>query len=373
MIGGTGATGAAMAGWDGWDDGGGLIDIGSTVPHPFPQTWYDSHDCNSGGVMRVLITGITGPVGSFLADYLLTIPGLEIHAFKRWRSDPRPIEHLLGKITIHEGDIEDAFSVDRAVATARPDRIFHLAAQSYPSASWDAPILTMRANVEGTLNLLEAARRHVPHARIHIAGTSAEYGPVRPDEVPISEEHPLRPASPYGVSKVAAELSGLQYHASYGMHVIVTRSFNHVGPRQGDRCSIQTFCRQMALIEVGKQAPIMYVGNLSPKRDFTHTRDVARALWLLLEHGVPGEVYNLCSGNAVRIGDIVDMVVAMGRVPVTVQVDPSRLRPVDEPILQGDNRKLRAATGWQPEIGIEQIVAEVLDYWRQQLAITDGR
>jgi GDP-4-dehydro-6-deoxy-D-mannose reductase len=129
----------------------------------------------------------------------------------------------------------------------------------------------------------------------------------------------------------------------------------------------------MALIEVGKQAPIMYVGNLSSKRDFTHTRDVARALWLLLEHGVPGEVYNLCSGNAVRIGDIVDMVVAMGRVPVTVQVDPSRLRPVDEPILQGDNRKLRATTGWQPEIGIEQIVAEVLDYWRQQLAITDGR
>lgn len=317
--------------------------------------------------MRVLITGITGPVGSFLADHLLTIPGLELHALKRWRSDPRPIQHLLGRVTIHEGDIEDAFSVDKIVAAVQPDRIFHLAAQSYPSASWDAPILTMRANVEGTLNLLEAARRHVPQARIHIAGTSAEYGPVQPHEVPIAETHPLRPGSPYGVSKVAAELSGLQYHASYGLHVVVTRSFNHVGPRQGDRCSIQTFCRQMAEIETGRQEAVLRVGNLEPRRDFTHTRDVARALRLLLEHGTPGEVYNLCSGRATRMRDIVEMVIAAGRVPVRIEVDPSRLRPVDEPILQGDPRKLQAATGWQAEIGLEQIVQEVLDYWRTRL------
>jgi GDP-4-dehydro-6-deoxy-D-mannose reductase len=316
--------------------------------------------------MRVFITGITGPVGSFLADHLLAIPGLEIHAFKRWRSDPRPIAHLEGHITIHEGDIEDAFSVDRAIAAAHPERIFHLAAQSYPSASWQAPILTMRANVEGTLNLLEAVRRHVPHARVHIAGTSAEYGPVHPDAVPIGETHPLRPVSPYGVSKVAAELSGLQYHTSYGLHVLVTRSFNHVGPRQGDRCSIQTFCRQMALVELGRQ-DALYVGNLEPRRDFTHTTDVARALWLLLEHGAPGEVYNLCSGRATRIGDIVQMVVERGRAPVEVRPDPARMRPVDEPILQGDNRKLRAATGWEPMISIEQIVDELLEYWRNQL------
>lgn len=317
--------------------------------------------------MRIFITGITGPVGSFLADYLLTLPDLEIHVFKRWRSDPRPIAQLEGRVTIHEGDIEDAFSIDRAIAAAQPDRIYHLAAQSYPSASWDAPILTMRANVEGTLNLLEAARRHVPQARIHIAGTSAEYGMVRPDEVPIREDRALRPTSPYGVSKVAAELSGLQYHASYGMHILVTRSFNHVGPRQGDRCSIQTFCRQMALVEFGRQ-DALYVGNLEPRRDFTHTSDVARALWLLLEHGTPGEVYNLCSGRDTRIGDIVQMVVERGRVPVVVRQDPSRLRPADEPILQGDNGKLRAATGWAPTISIEQIVDELLDYWRVQLA-----
>lgn len=317
-------------------------------------------------MVRVFITGITGPVGSFLADHLLTIPDLEIHAFKRWRSDPRPIEHLLGRVTIHEGDVEDAFSLDTAIAAARPERIFHLAAQSYPSASWNAPVLTMRANVEGTLNLLEAARRHVPQARIHIAGTSAEYGWVRPDEVPIREDRPLRPASPYGVSKVAAELSGLQYHDSFGMHVLVTRSFNHVGPRQGDRCSIQTFCRQMAMIEAGRQPPTLLVGNLEPRRDFTHTRDVARALWLLLEHGAPGQVYNLCSGRATRIGDIVQLVVERGRVPVTVQTDPSRLRPSDEPLLLGDNTRLRAATGWEPTISIETIVDELLAYWRDQ-------
>lgn len=317
--------------------------------------------------MRVFITGITGPVGSFLADYLLTLPGLEIHVFKRWRSDPRPIEHLSGQVTIHEGDIEDFFSIDAAVRAAAPERVFHLAAQSYPSASWNAPALTMRANVEGTLNLLEAVCRNTPSARVHIAGTSAQYGAVRPDEVPIAETHPLRPASPYGVSKVAAELTGLQYHDNYGMHVVVTRSFNHVGPRQGDRCSIQTFCRQMALIEAGRQEPVLYVGNLEPRRDFTHTRDVSRALWLLLEHGNPGEVYNLCSGRATRIGDIVRMVVAHGRVPVEVRTDPARLRPSDEPILQGDNTKLRAATGWEPTIGMEEIVTELLDYWRGQL------
>jgi len=323
--------------------------------------------------VRVLITGLTGPVGSFLADHLLTIPGIQLHAFKRWRSDPRPIAHLRGHVTIHEGDIEDAFAVDKAVAAAAPDRIFHLAAQSYPSASWDAPIHTMRANVEGTLNLLEAVRRHTPTARVHIAGTSAQYGSVRPDEVPIAESHPMRPGSPYGVSKVAAELSGLQYHDNFGLHVVVTRSFNHVGPRQGDRCSIQTFCQQMAAIEAGLQPPVLHVGNLEPRRDFTHTRDVARALWLLIEHGTPGQVYNLCSGQATRIGDIVQLVLERGRVPVELRVDPARLRPSDEPILLGDNTKLRAATGWAPTIGMEQIVDELLEYWREQCKMQNAK
>jgi GDP-4-dehydro-6-deoxy-D-mannose reductase len=317
--------------------------------------------------MRIFLTGITGPVGCSLADYLLTLPGLEIHAFKRWRSDPRPIEHMQGRVTIHEGDIEDFFSLDRAIAQAAPDRIYHLASQSYPSASWDAPVITMRVNVEGTLNLLEAVRRNVPHARVHIAGTSAQYGWVNPADTPIPESHPMRPLSPYGVSKVAAELSGLQYHHNYGLHVVVTRSFNHVGPYQGDRCAIQTFTQQMAAIEAGHQPPHICVGNLDPRRDFTHTSDVARALWLLLEHAPPGEVYNLCSGKATRVGDILDLAIQHGNVPVEVRVDPSRLRPADEPLLVGDNSRLREVTGWKPEVGIEQIVQELLAYWRERI------
>jgi GDP-4-dehydro-6-deoxy-D-mannose reductase len=317
--------------------------------------------------MRILITGITGPVGSALADYLLTLPDVEVHGFKRWRSDTRPIQQLFGRVTFHEGDIEDAYSVARAVRLAQPDRIYHLAAQSYPSESWDAPIATMRTNVEGTIHILEAARAHAPAARIHIAGSSAEYGWVGPEDVPIREERPLRPASPYGVSKVAAELTGLQYHDSFGQHVLVTRSFNHVGPRQGDRCSIQTFCQQMAQAEAGKQEPVLRVGNLEARRDFTHTADVARALFLLLDRAAPGQVYNLCSGNPVRIGDIVEQVRQQGRVPVEVYVDPARLRPSDEPLLAGDNSRLRAATGWEPRIGMEQIVRELLAYWRDRV------
>jgi GDP-4-dehydro-6-deoxy-D-mannose reductase len=314
--------------------------------------------------MRVFITGITGPVGSALAAYLLTLPGVEIHAFKRWRSDTRPIDHLRQRITFHEGDVEDAFSLGTALEQARPDRVYHLAAQSYPSASWDAPLHTMRANVEGTINLLEGVRRFCPQARVHIAGSSAEYGWVRPEETPIPETHPLRPVSPYGVSKVAAELSGLQYHATYGLHVVVTRSFNHVGPHQGDRCSIQTFCRQMVAIERGEQPAMLAVGNLEPRRDFTHTTDASRALWLLLEHATPGEVYNLSSGHAIQMREIVDIVQRQGQARAEVQTDPARLRPVDEPILMGDNRKLRAATGWEPQIDMAQIVDELLTFWR---------
>lgn len=316
--------------------------------------------------MRVFITGITGPVGSALADYLLTLPALELHAFKRWRSDTRPIAHLFERMTFHEGDIEDAYSLAHAVQQAAPDRVFHLAAQSYPSASWQAPISTMRANVEGTINLLEAVRTHCPQARVHLAGSSASYGPVRPEDTPISEQHPLRPLSPYGVSKVATELTGLQYHANYGLHTVVTRSFNHVGPFQGDRTAIQTFCQQMATIEKGQQAPVLHVGNLEPQRDFTHTTDAVRAMWLLLEHAPPGEVYNVCAGRAYRMGDIVQMVCTQGRVPVEVRIDPARLRPSDEPLLLGDNSKLRRATGWEPRISMPQIVAEVLAFWRER-------
>lgn len=177
----------------------------------------------------------------------------------------------------------------------------------------------------------------------------------------------MRPASPYGISKVAQELLGLQYFDSYGVHTVVTRSFNHVGPRQGDRTAIQTFCRQLALIEAGRQDPVLWVGNLEPRRDYTHVDDVARALWALIQAAPGGTVYNMCSGVATRIGDIVDMAVAQTHTAVEVRVDQSRLRPVDEPILCGDNRRLREVTGWQPRISMEQTVSELLTYWRQRI------
>ncbi len=316
---------------------------------------------------RVFITGATGPVGSSLAEYIVRQPEVELSVFRRWRSDLRALASVQSQITFYEGDIEDAFAVGDAVAQAQPDYVFHLAAQSYPSASWGAPVATMRANVEGTINLLEAVRRHAPAARVHIAGSSAQYGVVAPEAIPIKESHPMRPASPYGISKVSQELLGLQYFDSYGIHTVVTRSFNHVGPRQGDRTAIQTFCRQMALIEVGRQGPVIKVGNLDPQRDYTHVDDVARALWALIQCAPGGSVFNMCSGRAVRIGDILDMVVAQGRVPITIEVDLNRLRPLDEPILRGDNSRLVALTGWQPQISMQQIIIESLDYWRLRI------
>lgn len=317
---------------------------------------------------RVLITGATGPVGSSLAEYMLTQAGVELAIFKRWRSDMRALANVAARVTFYEGDIEDAYAVSDAIAHCKPDHIFHLAAQSYPAASWGAPVATMRANVEGTIHVLEAVRRHAPQARVHIAGSSAQYGVVSPEHVPIKESHPMRPASPYGISKVGQELLGLQYFDSYGIHTVVTRSFNHVGPRQGDRTAIQTFCRQMALIEAGRQEPVILVGNVEPRRDYTHVDDVARALWALIQSAPGGNVYNMCSGQAVRIGDIVDMVIAKGRVPVEVRVDPARLRPVDEPILRGDNSRLVAVTGWQPRITMPQIIDELLQFWRERIA-----
>jgi GDP-4-dehydro-6-deoxy-D-mannose reductase len=318
--------------------------------------------------MRVLITGITGLVGSHLADYLLTLNGIEVYGFKRWRSDDRPIVHLYGQVTFHEGDIEDPSSIGSVVREVRPQRVYHLAAQSYPKESWDAPIATINANVIGTVNLLEAVRYDSPKTQVHIAGSSAEYGFIQPDEVPVKEDHPLRPLSPYGVTKVAQELFGLQYHANYGLPIYLTRSFNHVGPRQGDRCSIQTFCKQMVEAEQGLREPVIYVGNLDPQRDFTDVRDAARALWLLLERGRPGEVYNLCSGYAPSIRQVLDIVLHEGRANVRVEVDPARLRPADEPILLGDNTKLHRDTGWKPMIPLEQTVRDILEYWRRMLA-----
>lgn len=314
--------------------------------------------------MRVLITGISGLIGSHLADYLLEIGDVEVIGFKRWRSREDNIRHLRPRAELIEGDIEDAFSVAAAIEQARPDRIFHLAAQSYPSESWGAPATTLRANVLGTLNVLEAARRVVPKAQIHIAGSAAAYGLIAPHEVPITEDRPLRPVSPYGVSKAAQEMLAYQTFQAYGQQVYLTRSFIHLGPRQDERPAAQTFARQIAQAEAGLRLPVIEVGNLEVRRDFLDVADAVHGLWSLLERGTPGEVYNLCSGAAPRVGDLLQIYIGLARIPLEARQDPARLRPADEPILQGDNSKLRAATGWQPRVALEESARRILEHWR---------
>jgi GDP-4-dehydro-6-deoxy-D-mannose reductase len=318
--------------------------------------------------MRVLITGITGLVGSHLADFLLARGNIEVVGFKRWRSPDDSIRHLSDHIHLIEGDIEDPFSVASAIEASRPDRIFHLAAQSYPSESWGAPAATLQANVFGTLNVLEAARRHAPVARIHVAGSAAAYGTVPAAEMPIREDRPLRPLSPYGISKAATEMLGYQAVHAYGQQAYITRSFIHIGPRQGIRPAAQTFARQIALAEAGKRPAVVEVGNLTVRRDFLDVEDAVRGLWAVVEDGVPGETYNLCSGHAPTIGDLLGMYLKLASIPLEVREDPARLRPADEQILIGDYSKLKAATGWQPQVTLEESARRILEYWRMRVS-----
>lgn len=318
--------------------------------------------------MRVLITGITGFAGSHLADYLLAEqPGVEIFGTRRWRSPTDNIEHLTGKVGFRECDLKDANSVWRVLAEVRPDRIFHLAAQSYVPTSWTAPSETLSNNILSQTNILEAMRSLELEARIQIAGSSEEYGLVQADEVPIKETNPLRPLSPYAVSKVAQDLLAYQYHRSYGLDCVRTRGFNHTGPRRGEVFVTSNFAKQIAAIEAGLREPVIRVGNLSAQRDFTDVRDIVRAYWLALDKGEAGEVYNLASGSAVTIQQLLDLLLSLSDTEVEVEVDPERLRPSDVEILIGDYSKFQAATGWEPRIPLRQTVEDLLEYWRERL------
>lgn len=321
--------------------------------------------------MRVLITGITGFAGSHLADYLLAEhPDVEIFGTWRWRSRTENIEHLEGRIKLVECDLKDATAVRQTLSEIRPERIFHLAAQSFVPASWQAPAETLNNNIVSQTNIFEAMRSLDLDSRIQIAGSSEEYGLVLPDEVPIKESNPLRPLSPYAVSKVAQDLLAYQYFRSYGLKAIRTRGFNHTGPRRGEVFVTSNFAKQIASIEAGLREPVIKVGNLSAQRDFTDVRDTVRAYWLALEKGKPGEVYNLCSGHAVTIAELLDMLLAHTDTQVEIEVDPDRLRPSDVEILLGDSSKFQGDTGWQPEIPLSRTVEDLLDYWRERLGLT---
>ncbi|HBK81269.1 MAG TPA: GDP-mannose 4,6-dehydratase [Nitrospinae bacterium] len=316
---------------------------------------------------RVLITGITGFVGSHLVDYLITLKDIEIFGMRRWRSRTEHIDHLTSRVPILECDLRDQGSVNRILAEIRPTRIFHLAAQSFVPASWTAPEESLHTNIIGTLHLLEGVRQAGIDPWIQIAGSSEEYGLVHPEETPIRESNPLRPLSPYAVSKVGTDLLAYQFFQSYGMKLVRTRAFNHTGPRRGDVFVCSDFAKQIVEAEKGRREPVIYVGNLEAKRDFTDVRDVVKAYWLSLQHCEAGEVYNIASGTAWAIQEILDMLIARSATPIEVKEDPARMRPSDVPILLGDSSNFREATGWKPEIPFEQTLQDILDYWRDRL------
>jgi GDP-4-dehydro-6-deoxy-D-mannose reductase len=315
--------------------------------------------------MRVLITGVTGFAGSHLADLCLTKKDVELFGIIRWRSRTENIEHIWDRIELLECDLRDATSTREVIEEVRPDWIFHLAAQSFVPTSWKAPSESLTTNVIGQLNIFESVRKLDLDCRIQIACSSEEYGMVHPEEVPIKETNPLRPLSPYGVSKVGQDMLGYQYFMSYGMKIIRTRGFNHTGPRRGPVFVCSDFAKQLVDIEKGRREPVMEVGNLDARRDFTDVRDMVKAYWASLEKGKPGAVYNICTGTSYSIKEILDLLIKIIGIDVEVRTDRGRLRPSDVEILEGDNSAFAADTGWKPEIPIEKTLTDLIDFWRE--------
>jgi len=318
--------------------------------------------------MRILITGISGFVGSHMAEYALT-QGAEVFGACRWRSNTENIDHIRDRIHVLEADLRDPSSVQEMLASAQPDAVVHLAGQSYVLTSWHAPAETLTTNIIGQVNLLEAIRhRGPPFPQILVVGSSEEYGLVQERELPVTEETPLRPLSPYAVSKVAQDFLGYQYCRNYGIPCVRARAFNHEGPRRGEVFVTSNFARQIAEIELGRHEPVLYVGNLKARRDYTDVRDIVRGYWMLLHQGEPGEVYNLCSGRAWAIQEILDFLLTQSTgCNIEVRQDPNRLRPSDVPVLYGSAEKIRRRTGWEPEIPFEKSLRDLIEYWRDRL------
>ena len=314
--------------------------------------------------MRALITGVNGFIGSYLAEYLLN-KRLKVYGTVLKIKHLETIAHLRDEISLSRCDVRNPATVKKVVRKSKPDFVFHLAAQSYPTVSWKDPVHTMETNVFGTINLFEAIQKLRINPKILVACSSAEYGFVREKEVPIKEDHPLLPLHPYGVSKVAQDLLAYQYFENFGLNTIRVRIFATTGPRKiGDVCS--DFARQIAEIECKKKEPIMYVGNLDAKRDLTDVRDMVKAFWLLMKKGKIGEVYNSCSSKAYKIGDILNKFLEMSDADIEVRIDLKKLRPSDEPVILGDNSKIKRDCGWQPKIPIEKTLKDILNYWREK-------
>ncbi len=323
------------------------------------------------GFVRALITGISGFVGSHLAEYLLEHTDWQAAGTVYGPEDN--IEHLRDRLELYPAELSELETVTSVIERAKPDYIFHLAAQPLVSLSRRDPWATLANNIRLQLNILEAVARLGSTTRILVVGSSEEYGLVQPDELPIKETNPLRPTSPYAVSKVAQDMLGLQYHLSHKLFTVRVRPFNHIGPRQRLGFVAPDFARQIAEAEAGLQGPVIQVGNLEPQRDFSDVRDVVRGYHLLITQGEPGEVYNLGSEQARSVRELLEKLMAMSKVPITIEQDPERLRPTDVPVMVSDSTKLREQTGWRPRISFEQSLQDVLDYWRERTKMADSR
>lgn len=303
--------------------------------------------------MLVLVTGAGGFVGGHLVPSLAA-DGHEVVGTGLSTED--------GLIYL---DVLEPDVVDQVIAEVKPDRVFHLAGQSSVSLSWQEPALTYQVNATGTHYLLAAIHRHVPDCKVHIAASSDEYGKVPPEDCPLDETAPLRPVSPYAVSRVAGEWIARMFYESFGVHAVVTRAFMHIGPGQPPSFATADWARQIALAEVGKGQAVVRTGNLEGMREFGDVRDVVRAYRAVLEHGAPGDAYNVATGEPHKLGEVLDLLVAMATVDISIETDPAKLRPVDFPVLYGDASKLEGVTGWKPAFRLEDTLADLLEHWRR--------
>ncbi len=317
---------------------------------------------------RILITGFSGFVGGYLVEQCrIAYPEAKLSGVCRHPLSPSATARVQD-ITPFVADITNAEQMRNIVAETRPDLAFHLAAQSSVAASWADPAATLRINAGGAICLLEAIRAEHLSPRIVLVGSGEQYGRVDPEENPIREETPLRPINPYGVAKAAQELYGYQYFVAYGLPVLCVRQFNAFGPRQNPAFVVANFARQIALIEAGQSEPVMTAGNLQVRRDFLPVEDVVRAYLAVAQYGQAGQAYNIGSGRAYSIGEILDLLLAHSTLSVHVQTDSALLRPADVSLLVADISRLHAHTGWKPAIDIHSALEQTLNYWRAAIA-----
>ena len=326
-----------------------------------------------------LITGITGMVGSHLADYILANTDWDIVGMCRWRSPLDNISHLIPLVNRKErlrlayGDLRDSTSIDHVVKEAKPDYVFHLAAQSFPQTSFTSPLDTYETNIQGTSRILEALRQYHKDAIIHICASSEVFGRVPKEKLPINEDCGFHPASPYAISKVGTDLVGRFYAEAYQMTVMTTRMFTHTGPRRGDVFAESTFAKQIAMIEANLIPPVVKVGNLNSLRTIADVRDAVRAYYLLVtHHPLPGEFYNIGGTYSCTIEALLNYLISLSpkKDSIKIEVDVERLRPIDADLQVPDTSKFEKHTGWKPEISFEETMKDLLDYWRGRIGLS---